>query len=554
MLSAPTPNSALAEALAQLPKDGPAEAVAAMERLLPTLEAPQDRAWALLTMATSLPRLGRHPAAVRAGSEAVLLFEDLDDPHNLCDARNALALAYAQLDLGREAIEQALGALELARQLNDHEREAWSLVRLGNAYMALGDPIQARETTQQAREVAQRHGLHDLDFACLSNQAYYTLHECEELARDGDIENMPIVQALAQTLAQDALSAAQRDRDAYREALALTNLIDALLLGGDGARIDPLLTDLEHITLTRGYASLALDAKLQRAMLLCLQDHVDEAITHAEQLLHDPDPAKMRRMERRTLQLLYDTHKTLGNAPVALYYLERLLDAERRAVRQAQAVQTQVLLIRQEVHQAITRAAYASADARELRHRAAALEEEQALLRERLNATEHAAYEDVLTRLANRRHAESALPLLHARACEQQQALMVGILDIDHFKRVNDSFGHGVGDRVLREFANLMRQQLRGADVLARWGGEEFLVALVGDSARNAAVILERLRAAVTLHDWAALQPGLKITASAGFALHRGPTPPPSWQALLQRADQALYRAKASGRNRVSSA
>ncbi len=545
-------SQALQHALATLRKDEHAETVVAMEALLPELDDTADRATALLALASSLPRLGRLAAAVRAGSEALHGFDLLGDLGGQCDTRCALALAYAQLELGRESIEQAMGALDLARQLNDTTREAWALVRLGNAYQALGDPVQARETTQQAREIADQNGLIDLSFGCLSNQAYYTLHECDQLAREGEIERMPTAQALAQTYSESALRHAQRERNAYREALALTNLIDSLLLGGDGPRIEPLLNDLEDITQSRGYASLRLDAKLQRAMLLVLQDRTDEALALAEGLLHDDDPAKMRRLERRTLQLLYDTHKMTGNANAALYYLERLLDAERRAVRQAQAVQTQVVLIRQEVHNAITRAAHAHADAQALRKHAAALEQEQVQLRERLSATEHAALEDMLTRLANRRHAEAALPLLQQRA--EYEPFMVAMLDIDHFKHVNDQHGHETGDRVLREFANLMRQHLRGADVLARWGGEEFLVALVGEGARSAASIMERLRAAVAQHDWGTLQPGLKLTTSAGFALHRGTSPCPPWQSLLQRADQALYRAKASGRDRVASA
>ncbi len=543
---------AWAAALARLRHDTQQEAVDALLAAMPPRDDEHGRAQALLGLTRALPRLGRLADAVRSGSEALHLFELRGDTAGLTDTRLALALVYAHLELGREAMEHALSALDLARHLGDREREAWALLRMGNAYQALGDPVQGRETTQQAREIAQVLGLTELEFGCLNNQAHFTLDECEMLLRDGEHDRVTLVQALAQTLAQDAVLLAQREGHSYWQALALSNLIDALLLGGDWPRAEPLLLAQSELVERCGYATLRQESRLQHARVAAARGQMDAGLAQAEALLHDNDPAKARRLERRTLQMLYEACKSQGRADAALHHLERLLEAERRAMRQAQALQTQALLIRQEVQSAMARAAHAQADAQAAHARAQRLERDHQRLQERLARTEHAALEDLLTRLANRRHAEAALPLLMQRT--QSEPLALALLDIDHFKRVNDRFGHAVGDRVLREFAGLLRQQVRGADLLARWGGEEFVVALLGDGARQAMAIMERLREAVAQHPWALVQDGLALTVSIGFTLQPAGAQAPNWSVVMQRADQALYRAKASGRNQVCSA
>src|SRR6185503_10956532 len=122
--------------------------------------------------------------------------------------------------------------------------------------------------------------------------------------------------------------------------------------------------------------------------------------------------------------------------------------------------------------------------------------------------------------------------------------------DIDHFKAINDRFGHGMGDRVLRECAQLMRQGSRSQDVAARWGGEEFMLILVGADAARAGEIAERLRSTVERFDWAVLDSSLAVTLSIGLA-SSGETRSSDPGALFALADSRVYAAKAAGRNRV---
>lgn len=158
----------------------------------------------------------------------------------------------------------------------------------------------------------------------------------------------------------------------------------------------------------------------------------------------------------------------------------------------------------------------------------------------------------VLTRSAFTRRANALLDSRQQHA--QALPLTLMMLDIDHFKSINDAHGHAVGDQVLRQFASTLQDQLHNDELLARLGGEEFVVILPGLAPERAKFTAERLRRAVQdLHVVQADQ-RLQITVSIGLAGCDADRPAPSLDALLASADQALYRAKAHGRNRVEQA
>jgi diguanylate cyclase (GGDEF)-like protein len=156
---------------------------------------------------------------------------------------------------------------------------------------------------------------------------------------------------------------------------------------------------------------------------------------------------------------------------------------------------------------------------------------------------------DPLTGIANRRGANDMLQQLMQLADRYEQPLGVAMLDVDRFKGVNDDFGHAAGDAVLVRLAQLLRRSFRGEDVVARWGGEEFLIALYGmtrqESVRRVAELLERFRAEEFLGD----HPPFRVTFSAGVAQYGEDGT--SLAPLLAAADEALYAAKLGGRAAV---
>ena len=159
------------------------------------------------------------------------------------------------------------------------------------------------------------------------------------------------------------------------------------------------------------------------------------------------------------------------------------------------------------------------------------------------------ATRDALTGLLNRRAMVELLAREHPRIVRGQGPLAVALIDIDWFKRINDGLGHGAGDEVLRRFAAVLKGQLRAADALARWGGEEFLLLMPGTRLDDAGVVLERLRREVCSGDaFDGIGPELKVSFSAGLVeVAEGE----SQDAAIDRADRALYAAKQNGRNRV---
>jgi diguanylate cyclase (GGDEF)-like protein len=163
---------------------------------------------------------------------------------------------------------------------------------------------------------------------------------------------------------------------------------------------------------------------------------------------------------------------------------------------------------------------------------------------------EELAETDELTGLRNRR---SIVKVLHDEIArgERGTACAVALIDVDWFKRINDSLGHPVGDEVLRRVAVTMFANMREGDKIGRYGGEEFLLVLPDTADGRAERLLERLRVIVAELDWSEVAIGMTVTISAGLTIF---APGDSPDSLLGRADRALYAAKAGGRNRIASA
>lgn len=165
-----------------------------------------------------------------------------------------------------------------------------------------------------------------------------------------------------------------------------------------------------------------------------------------------------------------------------------------------------------------------------------------------LEQVQELASRDELTRSLNRRALMAALERERSRAERSGAPFSIALIDLDHFKQVNDRYGHAAGDRVLRDFAAAVHDTMRLTDVFGRYGGEEFLVIMVGTPPEQALLAAERIRAATAALDWSAVTPGRQVTLSAGVASFRkGETV----VQLLNRADKALYEAKGAGRDRV---
>lgn len=163
----------------------------------------------------------------------------------------------------------------------------------------------------------------------------------------------------------------------------------------------------------------------------------------------------------------------------------------------------------------------------------------------KIKELEQMASTDALTKLFNRSKLNDVLEKEIALSRTVPSPLCVIFLDIDHFKKVNDTYGHDIGDRVLIEMANIIRSSIRTGDIAARWGGEEFMITLQATSLANAAIVGEKLRTRVEEHLFESVG---RITISLGITEYINGE---SEDSFIKRVDEALYEAKESGRNRV---
>jgi diguanylate cyclase (GGDEF)-like protein len=162
----------------------------------------------------------------------------------------------------------------------------------------------------------------------------------------------------------------------------------------------------------------------------------------------------------------------------------------------------------------------------------------------------HLATEDPLTRLLNRRGLADALQISMAHASRHRLPTSAILVDIDHFKQVNDSFGHDVGDHVIRQVAEMISHMCRASDVVARTGGEEFLLVLPDTTLDSARILAERIRENVAESPLSVDSQQINVTISLGVSCISGEI---DLDELSREADQALYLAKHGGRNRVAS-
>ncbi|MCP3900118.1 MAG: GGDEF domain-containing protein [Desulfobacteraceae bacterium] len=174
------------------------------------------------------------------------------------------------------------------------------------------------------------------------------------------------------------------------------------------------------------------------------------------------------------------------------------------------------------------------------------------ILREELEGVKQIARTDTLTRLLNRRGFDETWAAAQQQLSLEDKPLSIVMLDIDHFKKINDTFGHLIGDNVLKMIGKLLKDQTKGKDIVARYGGEEFILLLPETNIEDAYILAEQIRLSLQEMNWKTKKSGKslgRITVSLGISLYRKGEQIGSG---IKRADSALYHAKSTGRNKTS--
>jgi len=481
----------------------------ALDRLLaihPEIEkllGPEDRFWVASTLAAAYYHTNRIDEAIRHLHDGLEMLRAMAPSPQLPAVMSNLAAALVAVGDYEPARELARDALGLLEHCHNPQAELSARTNLAESLLALGRPdLALPESDAMVKVATAEPGVPPHNHFCAVAAETYALH-----GRFGDAARCA---AIAKTI-----------RDRYP--------------GG-----------FNEVHYRWSAAVLALASSDDEAAIAALEHAVDAA----ESSLHAPTVCKaherlaerfaaLRRFEeawRHQHELTAAQVRRLGNRAHVKYYLlkvqhelQHARDERDRADRQRQETLTlngQLERLNAELHRKV----------REIETLQAQLAVDAML--------------DPLTRLFNRRYLDAAMPGLLAAARRRDEPLAVVLVDIDHFKRINDRFGHPAGDEVLLRIAELVTSSLRGSDIACRYGGEELCIALPDTDGSGALTVLSGL--AASLRELVIQWEGHTIdglTFSAGVAVY--PAHGRSFASLVANADRALYAAKGAGRDRM---
>lgn len=348
-----------------------------------------------------------------------------------------------------------------------------------------------------------------------------------------------------------ALALATELDDAVGQVTVLANRGILLAATGDAEGALAAFARAEEQALPLAADHLLGEIARRRAELHLSMGALDAAAQQLSTALAIARRSSSRALEQACLALRSEVAEAHGDLRQALDDLRaaHALERELREASDAERLRRMTLghelaMLRQE-----------SADERrrnaDLARAYAELERLHQQLAQQANLLEERSRTDALTGVANRAHLDERLRDEVRRVERYGGSVAVAMIDVDHFKRINDGFSHAVGDQVLRALAAILRDLTRDTDLVARYGGEEFALVLPEEGTSGAAAVCAKLLDAVRTYPWGALREGLHaVTISAGVAASDEPSGP---RRLLRRADERLYRAKREGRARVVS-
>jgi len=503
---------------------------------------------ALRLLAVNQLRVGEQEAAISSCLQALQLLRRSRDAGERSDVLCTLVMSYNDVGLHSEALTHVTEALDAARASGDLSLMSWALNRVGITYEALADRREAEHFLLQALDIARNIDGQEEMFSALNNLCSAIVAMVREARNDNKIVLASDDLQRALDYGNEALELAQASGNFHRIAISHANLGNLCTELRD---YDKALWHIEcgaEIAHAQGYRGVIQAATTNRAALFRQRGEMVQAIALYEQALEEAvlvdDPGTMLEVHTD----LYACHKAEGDLASALRHHEALLPLERERMKRVAATQARLLLNRLELEHARVETERAHLDAQVQRLRAMQLETEKHQLEQKASELGRHALEDKLTGLANRRRVDDELPRQLAAARERGVLLSIAVIDLDHFKRVNDRHGHGVGDDVLRAIARILLDNIRSSDLLARMGGEEFIVLFGATGLSVATDACERLRRAVEAFGWGQVAPDLALTISVGVCEASDGL---DVRSLVERADAALYQAKRSGRNRV---
>jgi diguanylate cyclase (GGDEF)-like protein len=458
------------------------------------------------------------------------------DKEREAQARALEAWLLLELGMVELAVEVAMDALALADQGNDLRTRSFALNVVGIVFWATHKPQQAVDFVQRAIDIAREAGNRNFECWWLINLGGAHSDAAYKARSRHDEPGCTLSVQAAIRYTEQAAALADELGDGWAKRLCLGNLAEYLNIIHENEQAAYVLAAypaVAGVDTARGRGHYLLE--LSRT-LIALR-HFDEAMHRLQEALALSEQTKNTETMMLANMLLSSVHEEKENFRDALGYYKRYNALQQQYVAERTQRQARLAEIHYETRQLRTQA---NAQAK----RADDLVDSYKDLQLRAEALTAAVNVDPLTGLANRRRLEGKLDELDNEA----RPLSIAMLDIDHFKKVNDVYSHTVGDQVLRQTGAILARCVRDCDFVARYGGEEFSLLFVDITGPEALDICERLREAIASWSWNAIAAGLRVTVSIGLATRVADQ---KSRDLLTLADEQLYAAKRSGRNCV---
>jgi diguanylate cyclase (GGDEF)-like protein len=435
------------------------------------------------------------------------------------DILNQLAATQAIFGNMQLALEYTQAALSINQQLGDTAGQITNLINVGLIYDTLGRLEEAESVCLEASQKAQSIG--------------DTRRFAEAKVNLGNVYVKKNQYTQAVHHMRQALDAANEVGFAELVTKIQVNLGQALIYLDQFAEAHHLLHQAEQIFVVHEVFEGLAHCRLYLGLLFLRQKQADLAQSVLLSGLEICQSQQMKDLELQFFERLSEVFEQQHNLEAALHYY-KLFHATERKLRQLETErQLSAITAQRELDRA-----RAEADLERIRR------EEMGHL---VSQLERQAISDPLTGLYNRRHLETQLGQFFLEAKLETKPLAVAMLDVDNFKQVNDTYGHGVGDEVLKVVAHLIQDSLRSHDLAARYGGEEFAL-VIHANPEQALKVCERLRVKVQQYPWSELGANLSVTVTVGLSSN---TELENHEKMLHAADANLYFGKRNGKNQV---
>ena len=467
--------------------------------------------------------------------EAAQLYEDCGDTVGAATAFAGIGTCQHRLGANDDAVASMLRALEAARALKLATLEINIYNSLGSALIAANRIDEAARFLAAGIDRAKASGDRNLLTKLFLNQSLLAKRRGDDLAAAGNETGAQREYARGLAQVTQALELARTLGNPYDEAHCLGQTGTMLRLMHSHADADKILQETLELGQRLSEQHVQAEALMERGFSLVAQGRLADAQRCLSEAIVLARRISARGVLAEACECLSKVLEQAGDfkGALALYKeFHSLREGELAGSRKHAATAAQLWL-----------------DFQEANRRASQYRETAETLARKAKVLTEASEQDPLTGLLNRRGLDAHIEALVAKSDSEQSPLTVALIDIDHFKRINDNYSHQLGDLVLRRIAAMIRDHCRQDDLPVRYGGDEFLLVLAGTDLAPGARVLRRLKQAIDACPWGREAAGLKVTMSIGIATRpRGAT----LAAAIAAADQALYEAKAAGRDCIA--